>query len=68
MKNYILVLIVMGVAVSIEAQIDTVNQRMLSMKSTIEKPHTLGSVYYKIGETQPFTGVLYGRVWVMANG
>jgi antitoxin component YwqK of YwqJK toxin-antitoxin module len=46
---------------SIQAQIDTLQQRMVSMNATSEKPYKIGSVYYKKGESKPFTGVLYGK-------
>ena len=44
-----------------QSTIDTVNQEMVSMSHTIEKPFKVGSVYYKRGENTPFTGVLFGK-------
>ncbi|KAB8153448.1 hypothetical protein EZY14_009450 [Kordia sp. TARA_039_SRF] len=43
------------------AQIDTLQQKMLPMSATIEKPYKVGSVYYKKGTKTPYTGVLYGK-------
>jgi len=43
------------------SQIDTTKQRMVSMKNTIEKPYKVGSIYYKKGESKPYTGALYGK-------
>lgn len=43
------------------SQIDTINQQLLPMKSTITKPYKVGRIYYENGETTPFSGVLYGK-------
>jgi antitoxin component YwqK of YwqJK toxin-antitoxin module len=43
------------------AQIDTLNQEMVSMSATYQKPYKVGGVYYKMNEKTPFTGVLYGK-------
>jgi antitoxin component YwqK of YwqJK toxin-antitoxin module len=46
---------------NLQAQIDTVNQEMVSMGDTYQKRYKVGGVYYKSDETTPFTGVLYGK-------
>lgn len=56
-----LTIISLLIAYATHSQIDTLNQSMVSMKNTIEKPHKVGSVYYKKGESQPYSGVLYGK-------
>jgi antitoxin component YwqK of YwqJK toxin-antitoxin module len=43
------------------AQIDTLNQEMVSMSATYQKPYEVGGVYYKKNEKTPFTGVLFGK-------
>jgi antitoxin component YwqK of YwqJK toxin-antitoxin module len=34
---------------------------MVSMSATYQKPYEVGGVYYKIKDTVPYTGVLYGK-------
>lgn len=53
-----LVLLNYGVA---SAQIDTLNRKMVPMSQTNERPYKIGSIYFKKGETEPFTGVLFGK-------
>lgn len=60
MKTYFIILGIFLTSIS-QAQIDTLQQRMVSMNETIEKPYKVGSIYYKSGESAPFTGVLFGK-------
>lgn len=43
------------------AQIDTLNQEMVSMSATYQEPYDVGGIYYKRNEKTPFTGILYGK-------
>ena len=43
------------------AQIDTLNQEMVPMSATYQKPYKVGGIYYKRNEKTPFTGILYGK-------
>lgn len=60
MKTYFIILGIILTSISQE-QIDTFQQRMVSMNETIGKPYKVGSIYYKIGELALFTGVLFGK-------
>jgi antitoxin component YwqK of YwqJK toxin-antitoxin module len=62
MKKKLIFNLFLGVVCfGMNAQIDTLGQRMISMNATVEKPYKVGSVYYKKGESKPFTGVLFGK-------
>ncbi|MBC8755054.1 hypothetical protein H2O64_10250 [Kordia sp. YSTF-M3] len=43
------------------SQIDTLQQKMVPMSSTYQKPYKVGSVYYQNNSNKPFTGILYGK-------
>jgi len=59
--NYLGKMVFFMLPTALWAQIDTVNQEMVSMSATYQKPYDVGGVYYKRNEKAPFTGVLYGK-------
>ena len=61
MKNSILFLTLFSISLAFYAQEKKVKQQMIPMSNTYQKAYKLGSVYYKIGTTIPFTGILYGK-------
>ena len=61
MKKHIFILFLVASVTLSYAQIDTLQQKMLPMSSTYQKPYKIGSVYYQQNSNKPFTGILYGK-------
>jgi antitoxin component YwqK of YwqJK toxin-antitoxin module len=61
MKLILLLFLALPVIGICQPEIDTTDQRMITMAETYQKAYNLGGIYYETGSKKPYTGILYGR-------
>jgi len=61
MKKLLILITFLIPLITIQAQIETKPQKIISMSDTYQKAYKMGSIYYEKGSNKPFSGILYGK-------